>query len=374
MDSLTRASNVFTESNEGRHTPIWHGKASLKANAARGAVFRVPVTIIKPEPVANGVVTYRKALTPGAIARRFLTPPVGATWADVVLSRPLDSDASDPSDSNSSGKLYMVHVMQFEPFVRQTKSSFQKAVTLRPGDATALSFDVTGGLTMELCVAQFWSVLGDSSLNVDVKFHSIQPDQTSVHVAGGAGGHKVTLLSTIASEPLSPQASLAKWVQRLRPQSADISPLSSARDLFPDQRQVYQLVLTYALPKQPSGKVTPRFPALQDRLYESLLDGQLSLLFDANKQFLGASDAYADDLTLKKKGDYLLRTQLRHEDVAVLAKLKALVLFLEHDVKSIAVPVYGHPDDATLARKPLDAKSVLSVPLCAPQVVVVVVP
>lgn len=325
------------------------------ADRARGPLFRIPVTVIKPEP-APSVVTYHKALQPGAISRRFFTPPAGTTWADVTLSR--KSDGSERAcDSNAAGKLYMVHVLQFEPFVRQSESSFQKAFFLRPGDEQQFSFDLRGGLTAEFCLAQFWSALGDSVVHVDVRFHGIVPDQHRVAVAGGAASHKVLVSSSVERETLAPSVGFTTWTQRLRPTSATIAPLSSSRDQFPDKRQVYELVLTYAFSVKDAGRVTPRLPLLAGRLYESPFEAQLSLVFDDKKQFLGLSDAYGDSVAVSKKGAYVVRSQVRHEDIAKLEKLKHMVLHLDHSVKEIPAPVFAHPDDAALGRKALETKS-----------------
>ncbi|GAB9472418.1 Tripeptidyl-peptidase 2 [Globisporangium polare] len=328
-------------------------------NESRGPVFKIPVTVIKPEPVAAGssVVTYRKALQPGDISRRFFTPPTGATWADVILSRASStSEGEREQDSNAAGKLYMFHVMQFQPFVRQSKSSFQKAFFLRPGEEIAYSFDLLGGLTSEFCLAQFWSALGDSIVNVEVRFHGIVPDQQQIEVAGGEESHKVLLSSTVEKETIAPSVSFSKWTQRIRPKTAEISPLSSSRDQFPDKRQVYQLVLTYPFTTKEAGKVIPRLPLLNGRLYESPFESQLSMIFDDKKQYLGTSDSYGDAVSVKK-GSYVVRTQVRHEDISKLEKLKQMVLFLEHDVKEISAPVFAHQDDAALGGKALDSKT-----------------
>ncbi|TYZ58696.1 hypothetical protein PybrP1_007836 [[Pythium] brassicae (nom. inval.)] len=325
------------------------------ANEARGPVFRIPVTVIKPEP-APPAIAYHKALQPGAISRRFFTPPAGATWADVTLSRRRDG-SERACDSNAAGKLYMFHVLQFEPFVRQSASSFQKAFFLRPGDEQQFSLDLRGGLTAEFCLAQFWSALGDSVVHVDVRFHGIVPDQQQLTVAGGAASHKVLVTSTVERETLAPSVGFTTWTQRLRPTSAEIAPLSSSRDQFPDKRQVYELVLTYPFTVKEAGKVTPRLPLLAGRLYESPFEAQLSLVFDDKKQFLGMSDAYGDSVALPKKGAYVVRSQVRHEDVGKLEKLKHMVLHLDHSVKEIAAPVFAHPDDAALGGKPLETKS-----------------
>ena len=37
-----------------------------------------------------------------------------------------------------------------------------------------------GGLTLELCVAQYWSEVRDASISLTLTFHSLQPDHSAV--------------------------------------------------------------------------------------------------------------------------------------------------------------------------------------------------
>ncbi|KAG2527174.1 hypothetical protein JM16_003542 [Phytophthora kernoviae] len=322
-------------------------------NEARGALFTIPVTVIKPEQAAS-VVLYQKSFQPGSISRRFITPPLGATWADVIFSR-ASANHEREVESNSSGKLYMFDALQFQPFVRQSESSFHKAFFLKSGDELAFSMDLIGGLTTEFCLGQFWSALGDSIVQIEIRFHGIKPDQEKITITGGEESHKVLVSSAVGNEKLAPKVSFTKYVQRIRPKTAEISPLSSSRDQFPDKRQVYQLILTYPFTKKEAGKVVPRLPLLNGRLYESPFEAQLMMIFDEKKQYLGCSDAYGNETTLKK-GSYIIRAQVRHEDVSKLEMLKQMVLILNHDIKEVPSSVFGHQDDVALGGKPLDRK------------------
>ncbi|KAF1782408.1 Peptidase S8, subtilisin, Ser-active site [Phytophthora cactorum] len=281
-------------------------------NETRGALFSIPVIVIKPEDAAS-VVTYQKKFQPGDISRRFITPPQGATWADIIFSRASGDERE--VESNSSGRLYMFDVLQFQPFVRQSLSSFHKAFFLKPGQELAFSMDL----------------LGDSIVQIEIRFHGIKPDQEKIVVTGGEESHKVLVSSSVETETLAPKVSFTKYVQHIRPKTAEISPLSSKRDQFPDKRQVYQLVLTYPFTKKEAGK--------------SPFEAQLMMIFDDKKQYLGCSDAYGNDTTLKK------------DHVSKLEKHKQMILVLNHDVKEITASVFGHQDDVALGGKALDKKS-----------------
>ncbi|TDH66684.1 uncharacterized protein CCR75_007853 [Bremia lactucae] len=322
-------------------------------NASRKALFTIPVTVIKPED-ATMVIKYRTEFHPGHIIRRFVTPPQGATWADIHISRPLQ-DCNSRVESNASGKLFMFDALQFQPFVRQSASSFHKAFVLAPGQELGFSMDLVGGLTTEFCLGQFWSALGDSIVHVEIHFHGIKPDQEKIVIIGGEESHKVVISSTVTHETLAPKISFTKYVQHIRPTTAEISPLSSSRDEFPDKRQVYQLILTYPFTKSEAGKVVPNLPLLHNRLYESPFEAQLMMIFDHKKQYLGSSDAYWNDTKLQN-GSYLIRAQVRHESVSKLEKLKQMMLELHHEIKEIQASVYGHQDNVALGLKPLDKK------------------
>jgi tripeptidyl-peptidase-2 len=361
--ALMTAGRGFKVYVQTKHLPAGESYGEILAydtnDEGRGPLFTIPVTVIKPEALGS-VVLYKKTFQPGSISRRFVTPPVGTTWADIIFSRsPAGSDADHETESNASGKLFMFDALQFQPFVRQSNSSAHRRFYLRPGEEVTYSFDLLGGLTTEFCLAQFWSELGDSNVQIEIRFHGVAPDQANIQIAGGEESHKVLVSSLVQNEVLTPEVSFNKYVQRIRPKSAEISPLSSSRDQFADKRQVYQLVLTYSTTKKDAGKVVPCFPLLNGRLYESPFEAQMSMIFDEKKQYIGASDALGESISLKK-GSYTVRTQVRHEDVSKLERLKNMVLLLEHDIKEVTAPVYGHQDDAALGGKKVDKKKLFT--------------
>ncbi|RHY41327.1 hypothetical protein DYB38_000207 [Aphanomyces astaci] len=320
-------------------------------NPGRGPVFRIPVTVIKPEviPVAQQHTTLQlvKELASANISRTFYQVPAGATWVNISVSRRPKS-VHEPASA-----LYSLHLMQLEKHERQSATSLHKNFYLNTTGQVTHSFAVKGSATLELCLAQYWNSIGSSTVQLEVDFRGIVPDERSVHVAGGAGATKVNLFAHLRNESIEPSAVLTKWTQRLRPDSAVVSTLGS-RDVFADNRHVYQLVLTYTFEQVEEGKVTPSLPLLNGRLYESPFESQLILIFDTKKKYLGVSDAYPRPTSLKK-GKYVLRAQVRHEDPSVLDGLKSMLAFVTHDIKDVSVPVHDSPNDPSLKGKSLPA-------------------
>ena len=63
------------------------------------------------------------------------------------------------------------------------------------------------------------------------------------------------------------------------------------------------------------SSVQPIVPNISDYLYESAYEGQLWMLFDANKKLISTGDAFPADWKVKSvgKGDYTLRLQVSVE-------------------------------------------------------------
>ncbi|RQM19993.1 hypothetical protein B5M09_002107 [Aphanomyces astaci] len=311
---------------------------------AKGPLFRVPVTVIKPTRVAMPETTLTPTVAPGDEFRAFLAVPAGATWVDVRVV------SGTPFPSVRRHRTVVLHLMQYETYTRPNGTSLLKRFQLDASDA-GYSMAVRPLSTIEVCVAPMWNTGGGAlPLQVDVVFRSIQPDPSAVVVQGGEGSARVNLVALLAQENILPQARLTAWTQRFRPTEFAVSPCSE-RSTWPENRVVYQLVVTYKFTKGEEGKVVLRLPILNGRLYDAPFESQLVLAFDANKKLLGASDAMPKELTLPKG------PIVRHEDYTLLGKLADMVLFADHNIKDIVVPVYDTSDGASLGSKPMASTS-----------------
>ncbi|RHY32019.1 hypothetical protein DYB32_002947 [Aphanomyces invadans] len=343
---------------QGRYFKVSVNSDALTAGAAHfGEViaydtknlglFMCALSKVIPAAKQHAALQLVKELEPANISRTFYQVPAGATWVNVSVSRRPKS-AQEPAAA-----LYSLHLMQLEKYERQGATSLQKNFYLNTTGQVTHSFAVKGLATLELCLAQYWNSIGSSTVHLEVDFRGIVPDERSVHVTGGVGSTKVNLFAHLRSESIEPSAVLNKWTQRLRPDSAVVSTLGS-RDVFDDNRHMYQLVLTYSFEKAEEGKITPSLPLLNGRLYESPFESQLILIFDTNKKYLGCSDAYPRSTSLKK-GKFILRAQVRHEDPSVLENLKSMMAFVTHDIKDVTVTVYDSPNDPSFKGKALSA-------------------
>ena len=76
------------------------------------------------------------------------------------------------------------------------------------------------------------------------------------------------------------------------------------------------------------------------------------MLHDTNKRLIKVSDIYPDFADLKK-GEYIIRLQLRHDNAVLLDKMKNLLVIVEQKLKEpVSVPVYVTNRDAVKGGKP----------------------
>ena len=92
-------------------------------------------------------------------------------------------------------------------------------------------------------------------------------------------------------------------------------------------------------------------------VYDGEFEGQMSMLHDTNKRLIKVSDIYPDYADLKK-GDYVIRLQLRHDDAVLLDKMKEMPVVVERKLKeAVSVPVYATNRDAVKGSKPVKERA-----------------
>ncbi len=309
------------------------------ADPGRGPIMRLPITVIRPEPIESGRSRPRWSekmhFVPGHLERRFIAVPPGVTWADLRLRT---GDMDGP-------RRFVVHTLQVLPRVSFDKSSLRRFTTLRPQSEEVSSIAVTGGRTLELCLGQYWSSLGESDLEAELTFHSIVPDDAQIQLQGGRLTEKIAISTPLHREHVAPAATLKKLRKSIAPAKATLELLPGERDRLPGNRQFSELVLSYDFKLDAPASVTPQLAlALEDDPWRRF-DSQLWMIFDSARRLVSSG---GDPKEVKLgKGSYVLRYQVRSDRPSDLEKLKQMPLLLDRSLaKPLAVGVYAHPDDA----------------------------
>ncbi|XP_067127626.1 tripeptidyl-peptidase 2 [Centruroides vittatus] len=312
----------------------------------KGPVFEIPITVIKPQrfPVTpNWKLSFNDVLlVPGIIKREFLEVPVGATWAVVNIQS---------ADSQHDAHI-VVHAVQIRPQCSVKTNEFHKMFFLNALAEVTCSFPVQERRTLELCVAKWWANVGNLLISYNISFHGIQPNQQSIVMQGAESIHRIDASSFLRYEEIMPAVTLKSYVTILRPSENKIQPLG-CRDIIPEGRQIYELVLTYNFNISKSTEVTPVCPLLSDLLYESEYESQMWMIFDCNKQLLGIGDAYPNKYSVKlDKSDYVMRFQVRHEQRSLLEKLTDMPFLLQQKLpSSLSLEVYATHSQAIIGGK-----------------------
>ncbi|KAF9309806.1 tripeptidyl-peptidase II Tpp2, partial [Linnemannia elongata] len=300
---------------------------------------------------------------PGHIERRLIRVPAGATHAEAVIR-----SASGVNVAQLSAK-FVVYVAQLIPQLRNDHTNRGYLVRLGKGsygeagaeEQTEIKrFSVDGNHTMELCMAQYWDSPGAHSVTVDVTFHGIQisgasSGPRSVFINGADHVTRFHVAAPIRREEgLSPTIALDTLRKIVRPSESVIKPLVRDRDALPNSRLMYNLISSYPFKVEGSGKetvtVSPRFPSLNNLLYDSPLEMFL-IVSDVNNKVVGFGDVYVKKFKLPK-GDYTLRLQLRHESEETLEKLRHLPGVFDFSLaKSQTLEVSGNWPDALVSKK-----------------------
>ncbi len=305
------------------------------ARPDRGPLFHVPITVVRPRAIdASRVFAEEVSLDAGKIERRFLAVPEGATWVDVRIRR---LDEEEP-------RRLLLHMVQLLPGEAYSQNEFKEYINVGPGSDEIRSFAVTGGRTLEVALAQFWSSLGACRVSIDLEFHGVVPTRDVVLVDGGELAVPLQITSPLGPERIAPKGSLDTLRQTLRPKKSEVRPLDPVRDTLPEHRQVFELIAEYAFTLDEKAKVTPRVATSEILEFEDSLASQVYMVFDSAKRWIasGAADPSAVSL---EKGDYTVRFHIRHDDPKVLEALKDVPLLLDRTLeKPAALRFMSDPD------------------------------
>lgn len=325
-------------------------RASVRAydtavGAEKGTIFEVPITVVQPFEVnssRNEHVPYPETILckPNTIIRDFVVVPNNATYAVLEM---ISADSKD-----KVGGKFLVHTMQI---IEQRYCKHMETAKILPvnGETTTNHpFKCVAGTIVEICIAKYWSNFGEVPLQYKVKFHGFKSNNAhTMHSANSI--HRIDVTSLL-NEECQPSVSLKYSVMILKPSESKISSLTK-RDVIPNQRQIFQNVLTYNLHLTKSQELSLNAPLFNSVLYESEFESQFWMLFDSNKMLLQSGDAYSNVTFFKlDKGDYVIKLQVRHEKKELLEKTNEVVMQASFKLaNSIGLDIYKTFNNAVLA-------------------------
>ncbi|KAJ3151615.1 tripeptidyl-peptidase II Tpp2 [Geranomyces michiganensis] len=334
-------------------------------NPAAGPVWSVPVTVCKPESALRDAAadnvqyfSWKKlSFAPGQIQRRFLAVPAGANFCELTVRSP---------NRDAAPARFISHLLQLHPHTRRERYEHVYAFALSRNGSTAAEdqnvyqklFPVLPSATLEVCLAQFWSSLDPSEVDVEITFHGVSCAVSGCHQSGssattGSGGDlaivnaaggfaRLDLTAGIRREQVSAGISLTTLRRNIRPASHVISALKS-RDVLPNSKQLHQVTLAYnfAVSDAESGvDITPTFPTYNSVLYDAWVESFTCIVYDNNKQELSYQDIYPKAVKVKD-GTYTVRVQVISSSVEELNKLVGMALVLDQALpKPAALTAY----------------------------------
>ncbi|GFS05147.1 tripeptidyl-peptidase [Elysia marginata] len=209
-------------------------------------------------------------------------------------------------------------------------------------------------------------------MDISLQFYGAQLTSQQISMHSGEGIARFDVISPLRDEEVSPSLSVKTAVCPLRPSDSKFKCLSKERDQLKDGRQIHSLELTYNFHLAKSGEVTLDCSLLSDYLYESEFESQLWLMYDSNKQFITAGDAYPGQYTTKlEKNDFTILLQVRHERRDLLEKVKDMMLLAKLKLPSpLTFDLYGSWQAALTGGKKLNSFTALkggTYPVFVPQ-------
>ena len=145
------------------------------------------------------------------------------------------------------------HFIQLEIGHSFRLNEYEKMIRLSPHSTFQCYFNVEEKLTLELCLARWWSSLTLIETNYSIEFHSILSSPSrSLHLRSSQSYQRFILQNLLKNtyEDIEglPLVNWKSLVQTLRPNKDESKiQILSKRDCLSQQRQIYQLILVFNL-------------------------------------------------------------------------------------------------------------------------------
>lgn len=143
-----------------------------------GPVFRVPITVLRPQAVSEAgrpfVALGKLNLNAGTVHRRFFVPPVGADHCRLTLTTgPL-----------ATPRRLAVHCVQLEPQRSFKENELVKYVSVEGNQEYVFDFAVRARRGLEVCIAQWWADVAATQCNVELEFFGLRVEDVNLHTCG----------------------------------------------------------------------------------------------------------------------------------------------------------------------------------------------
>lgn len=249
---------------------------------------------------------------------------------------------------DASSRIIAVHAVQVRPHVSLHQSGKERYMRLRPGEENSMGMGVVAGLTLEVCVGQYWSSLGSSGLQVQVRFRGVSV-QGSGTFSSGSGMLHLRPQPLMHDVLVKPEAKLTHWNMAVPP-SKYVAEAMGERDTHTDGARLSRLEVRYDVTAPASGSFVPRVGGLHGGrlLYEAPFDSHLVVAHEADTgKIVGTSDAKGDAISLSSGTKYVFRVQAVLPKASDLEQLKTQPLYLRHKLSSaITLKAHGCKGDA----------------------------
>ncbi|KAJ3390848.1 hypothetical protein HDU84_006939 [Entophlyctis sp. JEL0112] len=320
-----------------------------------GPLFKIPITICKANLSADKSLRKFNDLEfdSGEIKREFIDVPPGANFATISVR-------SKDRIGNSAFWLTFQQINNQTPYTAMENSwTMQLSSTTSDVESDEFKwvkkFRVAPNLLGELVMCQYCTSLGKTSVSVTLEFHGLEV--SAGHEAEGGFGSKSSgdllfinsgnasltrcdIHSRLRKESITAvSASLDTLQKSLRPNEAGVIAALKSRDMLPDGRQLFELVLNYTLKVAEDSKVLPFYPPVMNTVYDSFFESVWIFVFDSKKALQSIHDIKSRPVSLKE-GTYSVKMQLVSRSIEVLEKLKNAPILINFEVKSVTLSAY----------------------------------
>ncbi|CAG2171605.1 unnamed protein product, partial [Oppiella nova] len=250
---------------------------------------------------------------PGYFWRQFIDIPANVTQ---MVVRVKNCEPMDEIDC-------FLQALQVRPLNSLQINKMDKSFSLRAQNETTFAFHLKTSRTLEVCFGQTYEVLADNRIQLDIKFHGLQPSLDSFTMFSSEMIARIDIQSNFDVEEITPRITIRNFIQMLMPIDSKLRPLDS-RDVIPPAQQLYEgqdvkissLSLLYGY----------------DLTYGPEYISLVWMIFNSDtKQYIGTGLGLPSSIRLEK-GDYIIKVQIKHTMSSQWERLCQLPFHIQYTV------------------------------------------